>query len=66
MGLCEELAGLFLKASKCKVVPLWAPLGFIDVRAFRGLISEVAPSWVSLDMVESSVYLGILLGPAAT
>ena len=62
----ELAAGLNLKPTKCKLVPLSAPLSPQLIDSITNYLRELIPAWVSFRIVGSAEYLGIWMGPNAS
>ena len=57
----EMIAGLRLKAKKCKIVPLWA----YEIGKVKEGLASLVSEWAAFDIVDCAIYLGIWLGPGA-
>ena len=65
LSLIKFAAGLSLNFKKCVIVPL-APFSPQVVSRIRRWLSELAPEWISVRIVDKTKYLGCIIGPAAT
>eukprot|EP00973_Karenia_brevis_P066426 9233662-Karenia_brevis.AAC.1 len=61
--VAEEVAGLTLKAPKCVLVPLSAPLSPRLIEVLRDFLRARVAPWAQFAISSSAEYLGIWLGP---
>ena len=64
-NIAKQVAGLALKAKKCFLIPLSAPLSPELVQSVYNYLCTYLPAWSSFNIVATAEYLGIWMGPAA-
>ena len=62
LGLCQRLAGLRLKFTKCWCVPLGGPLDEARRAAVLQCLVDADAAWAAFGVASNLVYLGFLLG----
>ena len=63
--MAKRFAGLTLKPSKCKLIPLVENYETVKPLIISWLSANV-PDWVNFDIVPCAIYLGFYLGPGAS